>query len=268
MKNITDEDLILLFYGEHDDPQLAQQVAASEKLSARFEQLSTELSLTDNYTPPQRDENYGADVWQRISPQLAEAADGQPGIKGWLSSGWFGQLSAPSISFAGATSLVVVAALAFVIGRQGGQLSVETAPNPQAGELVTQAANASGNEIPTSLSIDSKRLLTSSVASHLEQVNLMLTQFANTSVSTEKDTDYATDMLVANRLYRQAATNQGDTQLAGFLASLEPLMIEMAYEAQNGSPATRERMQEEVKNGLLFRVRVMNNQLKRSEVSL
>ena len=268
MINITDEDLILLFYGEHDDPQLARQVAASDELSARFERLSTELSLTDNYTPPQRDENYGADVWQRISPQLLSASDGQRGIKGWLKNSWFGQLSAPSFSLAGATSIAVVAALAFVIGRQGGQLPVETAPNPQPGELITQAANATGNELMTNLNLNSERLLTSSVASHLEQVNLMLTLFANTSVSTAKDTEYATDMLVANRLYRQAATNQGDTQLAGFLASLEPLMIEMAYEAQKGSPATRERMQEEVKNGLLFRVRVMNNQLKRSEASL
>lgn len=273
MKNITDEDLILLFYGEHDDPQLAQTVAASGELSARFEQLSAKLSLVDNYTPPERDENYGLNVWQRLSPQLAAVTGEQRAIeaeikKGWFNKTWFGQLSAPSLGLAGATSIALAVTLAFVIGRQAGQAPVNTTPPAQAGEVITQAATATGAEMLTHVSLDSKRLLTRSVASHLEQVNLMLTQFANTSVSTFKDTEYATDMLVANRLYRQAASNQGDTQLAAFLASLEPLMIEMAYEAQKGSPATRERMQQEVKNGLLFRVRVMNNQLSKSEVSL
>ncbi len=62
--------------------------------------------------------------------------------------------------------------------------------------------------------------------------------------------------------------NQGNKQLAVLLTELEPLLIEMAYEAQKGSPATRERMQEEVKNGLLFKVRVMNNQLRKPQSSV
>ena len=263
MKNITNEDLILLFYGEHGDPKLAQKVAGSEELSARFEQLSIELSLADNFVPPQRNENYGSAVWQQISAKLEPTTIKQRGIKTW-----FGQLSTPSMSFAGATAIAVVAALAFVIGRQGVQAPAETTASLTSSEVITRAVTATGAEKYTSVSLDSERLLTHSVASHLEQVNLMLTQFSNTSVSTAKDTKYATDMLVANRLYRQAASNQGDTQLAGFLASLEPLMIEMAYEAQKDSPATRERMQQEVQNGLLFRVRVMNNQLSKSEASL
>jgi hypothetical protein len=102
----------------------------------------------------------------------------------------------------------------------------------------------------------------------LEQVNVVLTQFANSSETSANEARYATDMLVANRLYRQAAMRQGNKQLAEFLAGLEPLLIEMAYEAQSGSAATRERMQQEVRNGLLFRIRVMNKQLKKSEISV
>jgi len=116
--------------------------------------------------------------------------------------------------------------------------------------------------------IDSGRLLSHSVSTHLEQVNLLLTQFVNTSETNAHETGYATDMLVANRLYRQAAESQGNQKVAAFLADLEPLLIELAYQAQSGSPATRERMQQEVKNGLLFRVRVMNKQLGKSEISV
>ena len=57
MNTITDDDLTLLFYGEHDDPALAAIVAESEELSVRFDTLSAELKLADNYVPPSRGED-------------------------------------------------------------------------------------------------------------------------------------------------------------------------------------------------------------------
>ena len=68
-------------------------------------------------------------------------------------------------------------------------------------------------------------------------------------------------------LYRQAAASKGNLQLAAFLAELEPLLIELAYEAHKTSPATRDRMQQEVRDSVLFRVRIMNQQLSNSNVS-
>ena len=74
-------------------------------------------------------------------------------------------------------------------------------------------------------------------------------------------------MLVANRLYRQAAEARGEQRLATFLASLEPLLIELAYEAYRESPQTRDRMQQEVRDRLLFRVRAVSQHLQNSTVS-
>jgi hypothetical protein len=252
MKHITDDDLTLLFYGEHDDPALAATVAESSELSARFDALSAELRLADNFIPPHRGDMYGAEVWQKISPQLGEATI-QPKkiLKGWLNA-----ISQPRFSLAGALSFVLIAALAFTLGRNGGQ-----DPISDPGQLIHTPAIALEG-------LDTRRLLKHSVSSHLEQVNVVLTQFANSSETSANEARYATDMLVANRLYRQAAMRQGNKQLAEFLAGLEPLLIEMAYEAQSGSAATRERMQQEVRNGLLFRIRVMNKQLKKSEISV
>lgn len=252
MKIITDEDLTLLFYGEHEDPALAAMVAESEELSARYDALCAELRLADAYVPPQRGDDYGAEVWRRISPRLG-VEDTKPGssLGAWLAS-----LAQPRFSLAGALSIVLVAALAFMLGRNGSQ---EISPDPIASTGTTPVVLAE---------IDSSRLLTRSVSAHLEQVNLVLTQFVNTSETSSNDTGYATDMLVANRLYRQAAVTQGNHKLAAFLADLEPLLIELAYQAQSGSPATRERMQQEVKDGLLFRVRIMNKQLNKPEISV
>jgi len=252
MNNITDEDLTLLFYGEHEDLNLPAMVAKSEELSARFDALSDELRLADHFVPPHRGEDYGAEVWQLISSDLDSDRANPPGrLKTWLAA-----VSQPRFSMAGALSLALVAVLAFTLGRNGVQTPVNDPLNPVSGPAITLA------------DLDAQRLLAHSVSGHLEKVNLVLTQFANTSESSASEAEFATDMLVANRLYRQAATKQGKHQLAAFLAGLEPLLIEMAYEAQTGSTATRERMQQEIKSGLLFRVRVMNKQLKKPQMSV
>ena len=252
MKPITDDDLTLLYYGEHEDPALAVMVAESEELSARYDALCAELKLADAYQPPQRGDDYGAEVWQRISPLLDAGDTKNTGRLGE----WFASLVQPRFSLAGALSIALVAVLAFTLGRNGGQ------------DIINDSNTLPG-VIPVALAdIDSSRLLNHSVSTHLEQVNMVLTQFVNTSETSSNETGYATDMLVANRLYRQAAVAQGNHKLAVFLADLEPLLIELAYRAQSGSTATRERMQQEVKDGLLFRVRVMNKQLSKPEISV
>ena len=250
MNKITDEDLILLFYGEHDDPALAATVAESGELSQRFDTLCAELKMADAYRPPHRGSDYGADVWQRIAPHLA---GGKEPARVRL-SGWLQALAQPRFSLAGALSIALIAVVAFMLGRNDGQQGIDQQPMPGVATIMA--------------SIDSDRLLNHSVSGHLEEVNLVLTQFANTAEPNGSEAQYATDMLVANRLFRRAATAQGNHKLAAFLGELEPLLIEMAYGAQSGSQATRERMQKEVRESLLFRVRVMNNQLNKSEISV
>jgi hypothetical protein len=251
MRPITDEDLTLLYYGEHEDPEIAATVAESELLSARYDALCAELRLADAYQPPLRGDDYGSKVWQRISPQLVD--DRKPALR---FRGWLASFVQPRFSLAGALSIALVTALAFMLGRNGG---LETGNEPPA---------AAGTAPASMAEIDSSRLLSRSVASHLEQVNIVMTQFVNTSETNANEAGYVTDILVANRLYRQAAATQGDQQLAAFLADLEPLLIEMAYQAQSGSAVSRERMQQEIKDGLLFRVRLMNKQLSKPDISV
>jgi hypothetical protein len=251
MKEITDNDLTLLYYGEHDDPTLAARIADSAELSARFDALCAELKLADAFEPPPRDENYGSEVWQRISPHL-DPQDSQPDGR-WKT--WFQDLGKPRFSFAGVLSVVLVGVLAFMLGRIGTQ-EKGSHPLQHVTDPVAQLSD-----------VDSQRLLTRSVSGHLEQLNLLLTQFANNAVASNGEAEQATGMLVSNRLYRQAAVSRGDLKLANFLAGLEPLLIELAYEAHNTSQTSRERMQQEVRDGLLFRVRVMNKQLNKPELS-
>ena len=251
MKKISDDDLMLLYYGEQNDPALAASVAASPELTARFDALSAELNRVDDFVPPQRDDDYGADVWKRISPRLE--TERKNSVELWKS--FWSVLGQPRFSLAGALSLAMVASLAFMLGRQSDQPGNLPSPGPEALPAIAMTEFNTG------------RLLTTSVSSHLEQLNLALTQFVNLPETTVADAGRATDMLVANRLYRQAAISQGNHQLAAFLSELEPFLIELAYESHKTSPATRDRMQQEVRNNLLFRVRIMNKQLNESNIS-
>jgi len=245
--SISDDDLVLLYYGEQDDPQLAAAVARSDLLTARFEALSAELRMADAYQPPERDKGYGESVWRSIAPRLERE---EQGFVQKLAQGWRA-VSRPRFSFAGMASVVLVALLAFALGQ------VATRPG---------ATPPGQTPVATSASIDPERLLAATVGRHLEQLDQVLTEFVNTSEPGAMPSDWATDMLVANRLYRQSATARGDRKLAGFLADIEPLLIEMAYEAQVGSGTTFERMQDEVRNKLLFRVRVMNTRLNQPQI--
>lgn len=249
MKQITNDDLVLLYYGEHEDPGLAASVAASPELSARFDALGAELGQMDLVSPPSRDDDYGADTWLKLSPRLAVAQEKPAGFLDSLRA----TLARPRFSFAGVAAMAFVAVLAFMLGRQG------TQPGGEAIESSLPQMAAS--------ELDTSRLLTTSVSGHLEELNIVLTEFVNSDQSAAFEAGRATDMLVANRLYRTAAAARGDHKLATFLAGLEPLLIELAYEAYRESPETRGRMQQEVRDSLLFRVRAVSQHLQNTTVS-
>ena len=250
MKSITDDDLTLLYYGEPEDPALASAVAASPELSARYEALSAELDRFAELAPPPRGDDYGEKMWRKISPRLESAPE--QGAGSWAD--FLSVLRRPRLSLAGALSLTLVAFLAFWLGREGNRAGVAIPPEDM-------------HAVAAATAVDAGRLLSSSVSDHLEQVNLMLTEFVNTPQDNGADGARATDMLVANRLYRQTAAARGDRQLAAFLDEIEPLLIELAYEAHRDSPTAKARMQREIRDGLLFRVRIMNRQLDDSSLS-
>lgn len=250
MNTISDEDLVLLYYGEQEDAGLAARVAASPVLSARYEKLTRDLAPLDHLSAPPRDEEYGADTWLRISSRLAKTPDRPAGLIESLRQ----TLSRPRFSLAGLAAIAIVAALAFQLGRQDAQNSVPMMP----GDESMQAAE---------LQLEASRLLSSTVSGHLDQIDIMLTEFVNTEQTPAWEAEQAMDVLVANRLYRRAAAARGEQKLAAFLGSLEPMLVELAYETYRNSPQTRERMQQEANDTLLFRVRAVSQQLQNPTLS-
>ncbi|MDX1571319.1 MAG: hypothetical protein R3200_12615 [Xanthomonadales bacterium] len=231
MTKITDNDLILLYYGEHEDAELPRRVAEDPALRARLDELSRELEPLDRFPVPEPDPELGVRTWQRISSRIAEGSVPQR-------SGWLASLLAPRFSFAGLFAIVAVAGLAFLLGR-------ESAPEMTEGVAGTTPAFA----------IDSRRLLNTRVGEHLTEADVLLTGLANADAD-PRNADWAAAMVLSNRIYAQAAESAGHDQLARLLREMEPILIEIANRPDSSVP---------VDDSLLFRIRTQAEQLDPNE---
>lgn len=231
MNKISDNDLVLLYYGEHDDPALARQVANDPELRQRMEALSRELEPLDRLPVPDPGDEFEARIWQRIVPRLAEGTAPAP------STSWLHSLLRPRFSLAGIFALVMVAGLAFWMGRE------TTVPVP-------------GIE-PT---INAERLLAMRMGEHLAEADVLLTQVANNGAGNQsRISEWAAGMLISNRIYRRAAEASGDQRLAQLLLEIEPLLIELANQPHRTGT---------VDESLLFRVRVQARQYRGSQTPI
>jgi len=228
MKMFTDDDLVLFFYGEHDDPvSLREALAADPELRARYEALESVLSAVE-LPVPERPEAYGARVWARLQPKLERKP-------------FWSFLFTPRLAWATAALLVVVG---FVAGRFW--QTPQALPQPARDRILA-------GEVAGHLESSERLLVEVANASPGEDMDL----------SAERA--WAQDLLEANRLYRQSARHGGKKRLATLLDELEPFLLELAHATDESSPeemqALRDRIDEQA---LLFKVRILGERLEQS----
>ena len=223
MNTVQDEDLVLLYYGEHEDPGLARRVARTPELHARFTRLTELLEKLDDFPLPEAGPDFGARIWHRIAPRLDVKR-----------SRWRAALEAfhqPLLSMSAVAALLIVVIVSFWLGRQS-----------------SPAAH-----------IDPQLLLAGQVSAHLGRTDMFLTEYVNTTDTTD-EAAWAAELLLANRIYRRAADGAGHTRLAGLLDEMETLLIELANGGGQRQADARQ-LKNYVNGGLLFRVRVMQDKL-------
>ena len=226
MKTYSDDDLVLFFYGEADDPvAMREALAADPGLRARYEALESVLAAVD-LPVPERPPGYGAQVWARLRPRLEKKPF------------WSGILT-PRLGWATAALLLVIG---FVAGRFW--QPPQALPQPARDRILA-------GEVADHLE-SSERLLA-------EVAN------AGESPDLSAERAWAQDLLEANRLYRQSARHGGRQRLATLLDELEPFLLELAHAPDETSPeemqALRDRIEEQA---LLFKVRILGERLERS----
>jgi hypothetical protein len=261
VKHYSEEDLILHYYGEAERwstgagrrrrrQDIEQHVDECPTCADVYRSLVGTLRQLETSEVPERGEQYGLEVWQRIRARLPE-----PEAPWWAQWLRWNRLAA----VAGIAMLVVAA---FVGGR-----SWPTAENP-----VPPAASAPSTSAQAAPPADGRqRILLTSVAEHLDRSERVLTDIMNTTnggdISTEQG--WAEDLVSASRLYRQEAVDVGEQSVASVLDELERNLLEVVHSPSRITAAQLDDVRRRIDAAaLLFKVRVLGDELRQRELAM
>ena len=249
-KHYSEEDLILYFYEERPrSADFQQHLDTCAPCAAAYRELSATLKMIATPEAPERDEQYGLEVWQRVRHQLPE--QDMPWWSVWVRP--------DRLALAGAFAVLLLAA--FVAGRWW---SAGNAPAP----TVASLAPAAPKGAPASDDDNRQRILLNSVADHLDRSERVLTEIMNTAgggdISTEQG--WAEDLVNTSRLYRQDAADAGEQSVALVLEELERSLLEIVHTPSRATAARLDEIRRRIDAAsLIFKVRVLGNELRQRE---
>jgi hypothetical protein len=248
----TEDELILYYYGEHRRrDRVEQHLADCPPCGELYRNLAAALALVGDPEVPERADQYGLEVWQRIRHQLPEQE-----------APWWAVWTRPRrLALAGAAAVLVIAA--FIAGRMwpGGGAPVQ----PTVAVAPAAGIGAAAEE----------RVRLAAVGDHLEQSERVLLEFVNAYGTAEQPADvsaqqqWAADLISANRLYRDASTAAGDETVAAVLDELERNLLELVHGPATLTPKDLEQVRLRLDAAaLLFRVRVLSEELRERELDV
>ena len=239
MKHLSEEDLILRYYGEPTSGAEADEhLESCEACRASLVSMSRVLDAMDELEVPEPLDGLSNRVWQRIAPQPAESR-----TRWWTD--WF----APRrLAVVAAMAVLVIAA--FLAGRVS--------------QRRTQMAGLSG---PVR-----ERIMLVAVGEHLEQSQMILIELMNSeskgTVDISEEQNRAQDLISENRLYRQAALRTGDKSVSNVLDELERVLLDVAHSPSKLNSAEFQQIRQRIEaDGILFKIRVVGSNLREREAA-
>jgi len=249
-RHYSEDDLTLYYYGEgRRRERIERHLADCSACASLYRDISGTLALIAAPEVPERGDQYGLEIWQRIRHKLPERPDP------W----WAPFFRRDRLMFAAAAAMLVLTA--FVAGRVW--------PRQPAGAPATGTAPiASGGPGSIAAGDTRQRILLTSVAEHLDRSERVLTDIMNapdrSDISSEQR--WADDLLTTSRLYRQDAEDAGEQSVAVVLDDLERSLLEIVNSPSQISAADLEQIRRRIDAAaLLFKVRVMSDELRRRE---
>ena len=241
----TEEDLILHFYGESGRPAaIHAHLAECKACQTEYETIAGTLTMVAAPPTPERGELYGLEVWQRIRPQL-------PARDPWSR---FLRVRWSTLTVGAAVAVFAIAA--FIAGRYW----------PATEQAPSAPMQATGPHAG-----DEERARTVAIIDHLERSERVLLDLSNADgpdVDVSEEQAWAADLVDANRLYREAATQAGETTTASVLDDLERSLLDIVHAPSTLTPAELEDVRARLDAAaLLFKVRVLSNELRERETA-
>jgi hypothetical protein len=241
----SDDELILHFYGESSNPaSIHAHLALCRDCCAEYEAIARTLTMVAAPATPGRGDLYGLEVWQRIRPLLPPP---DPWSRLW-------RMRWSTLTAAAAVAVFTIAA--FIAGRYWPSAGPAAPPTRQ-----TPLAQAAGDE----------RALTTALIDHLERSERVLLDLSNADypdVDVSVEQAWAEDLVDANRLYREAAAQAGETTTASVLDDLERTLLDIVHAPATLTPVELEDVRARLDAAaLLFKVRVLSNELRERETT-
>jgi len=245
MNHLSEEDMILLAYGEGGD-SAARHLESCPECAGAYAALKGDLKLVEQVEPPQRDEAYGERVWLAIAGSLPVY---RPARRRWLglTPVWL-----RGLSYAAACAVLVAGA--FYAGRlweQGAKKQPAVAAN-----RTPQAAQKQGRQ----------PIVVVVLGDHLDRSERLLVELKHADPDSAELAaplrDEARTLLAANRICRHKAADEDDPELGTALGHLDRLLEQMANQPGGLNGAAIARLQNEMNtDGLLFEVRVLRSRI-------
>jgi hypothetical protein len=222
MTHLAEEELVEAFYGGSGSAE-REHLASCVECRTRFLELKEALEAVREYPVPERDETYGAQVWNRLAPKLDST------VKSKILGRWTIFLLAPA--------LATLVAIAFWAG-------VWTEHQR------TKTVSAKVRE----------RVLLMAMSDHLERSQIVLAELLHATPATldlTEERERARNLVEENRLLRQTALHIGDRSHAALLDDLERVLLDLANSPGEESAEDLKLLQRRVEDdGLLWKVRI------------
>ncbi|MEZ5332618.1 MAG: hypothetical protein R2991_11320 [Thermoanaerobaculia bacterium] len=239
MKQPSDEELILHYYGEAPHPEEIEEALERPEVAARWRRLREVLdAVPRDGAVPERPAGYGAAVWRSVRGRIdREARDGGRLLR-------FPTLSPGGWRWAAAAGVIALMGLSFWVGGIWRQASL--------GEPLAE------NEPP--------RVLLLAVSEHLDRTEMLLAELVNRDAGEggiEVEREWAEELTTASRFYRQAAERSGEPEVAWVLSEIEPVLVELAHAPEEISADELAELRSQLeRDDMLFKIRVVGSRLK------
>ena len=244
--HLTEEQLILHYYGEEGDPSTGDTLAAEQHLEGCEEcrhlyvSLQRVLNVVDSLPIPERGADYGAQVWQRIERRI-------PARRRWFA------LPTPMRWAAAGAAMAGLLVMAFFAGRFYPQGTSKPAQ-------MAKGTDANSGE----------RVLLVAVGDYLERSQMVLFELVNASPKGSMDIsaeqERAEDLVSESRLYRQTALRTGETNVANVLDDLDRVLLEIAHAPSRMTPGDLQQLRQRLEaEGILFKIRVLGSTVRNQD---